>query len=101
MCGIAGILKWTHDPARPAPWARREHGGTLDFSTLARMSSALAHRGPDGDGLWVDPRPHKTAALVHRRLAIIDLAGGHQPMANETGTVHIGMIVARKLCRKM
>ncbi len=89
MCGIAGILKWTHDPARPAPWARREHGGTLDFSTLARMSSALAHRGPDGDGLYTDPRPSHTVALIHRRLAIIDLHDGLQPMSNEDGLVQV------------
>jgi asparagine synthase (glutamine-hydrolysing) len=49
------------------------------------MSAALAHRGPDGDG-FVD---HPAAVLGHRRLAIIDRAGGHQPMANEDGSCWI------------
>jgi asparagine synthase (glutamine-hydrolysing) len=49
------------------------------------MTGALAHRGPDGDGVWADDR----VALGHRRLAIIDRAGGHQPMGNEDGTCWI------------
>ena len=47
------------------------------------MNAALAHRGPDGDGFFDDAR----AAFGHRRLAIIDRAGGHQPMANEDGSL--------------
>ncbi len=43
------------------------------------MTTSLSHRGPDGDGFMGDSR----AQLGHRRLAIIDRAGGHQPMANE------------------
>lgn len=49
------------------------------------MNAALAHRGPDGDGSYDSP----TAVLGHRRLAIIDRAGGHQPMANEDETCWI------------
>ena len=49
------------------------------------MNAALAHRGPDGDGFFDDPR----AMLGHRRLAIIDRAGGHQPMSNEDGSCWI------------
>jgi asparagine synthase (glutamine-hydrolysing) len=49
------------------------------------MAARLAHRGPDGDGLHVDGE----AALGHRRLAIVDLAGGAQPMSNEDGTVWV------------
>src|SRR4029450_478401 len=49
----------------------------------ARMSAALAHRGPDGDGT----RTAGDATLGCRRLAIIDIAGGAQPLANETGDV--------------
>jgi asparagine synthase (glutamine-hydrolysing) len=49
------------------------------------MTTALSHRGPDGDGFWNDPH----CALGHRRLAIIDRAGGHQPMSNEDGTIWI------------
>src|SRR6185369_814876 len=72
MCGIAGIV-------------------SLDFRTridegrLARMRDTLRHRGPDGEGLLVDG----PVGLGHRRLAIIDVAGGHQPMANHDGSVWI------------
>lgn len=47
----------------------------------ARMRDVLTHRGPDAFGLWVDDH----AALAHRRLSIVDLAGGAQPLANEDG----------------
>jgi asparagine synthase (glutamine-hydrolysing) len=53
------------------------------------MLAALAHRGPDGSGAWTDPRPEKTVALLHRRLAIIDLPCGGQPMGNEDGRVQV------------
>src|SRR5258708_8540722 len=49
------------------------------------MAQALLHRGPDGDGLHVA----SGIALAHRRLSIIDLAGGKQPLFNEDGTVVI------------
>ena len=49
------------------------------------MTAALAHRGPDGQGVRTD----ELAALGHRRLAIIDVAGGHQPLSNEDGSVWI------------
>jgi asparagine synthase (glutamine-hydrolysing) len=52
---------------------------------LPAMTAALRHRGPDGDGFYVDD----VAALGHRRLAIIDRAGGGQPMTNEDGTCWI------------
>jgi asparagine synthase (glutamine-hydrolysing) len=80
MCGIAGVVKWTHDPA---PWAA---GGRTN---LEKMSAAIAHRGPDGCRLWMDPRGDRTIGLVHRRLAVIDLACGAQPMANEDGRVQV------------
>ncbi len=71
MCGIAGFV----------------NGGKVaaDREILARMTATLAHRGPDGDGLFVDG----PAALGHRRLSIIDLAGGAQPLSNEDGTVWV------------
>src|SRR5579884_187048 len=72
MCGIAGIF--TADPGRPVP-----------LRVLHRMTAALAHRGPDGDGFHVEPG----LGLGHRRLAIIDLAGGRQPIFNEDGSVAI------------
>lgn len=63
MCGITGILNTSH---RPVP------GKLIDD-----MNQAIAHRGPDGDGVWVDGH----VGLGHRRLAIIDLSShGHQPM---------------------
>jgi asparagine synthase (glutamine-hydrolysing) len=70
MCGIAGAFA-LDGPLQPD--AR---------SAVAAMTAALAHRGPDGDGFHHDTR----VALGHRRLAIIDRAGGHQPMQNEDGT---------------
>jgi asparagine synthase (glutamine-hydrolysing) len=72
MCGIAGYLCF--DPQRP-----------VDFDLLSRMTGALAHRGPDAEGFHRDG----PVGLGHRRLSIIDLAGGAQPMANEDGTVWI------------
>lgn len=71
MCGIAGFVNGDGQPA--------------DREILARMTATIAHRGPDGDGLFVDG----PVALGHRRLSIIDLAGGAQPMSNEDGSVWI------------
>ena len=72
MCGIAGIFDLLgKDP--------------IDRSLLQRMSDAIAHRGPDGDGFHVEPG----VGLAHRRLAIIDLATGAQPIYNEDGSVAI------------
>jgi asparagine synthase (glutamine-hydrolysing) len=62
--------------------------GTLPPGTrswVGAMNGALAHRGPDGDGFYEHPQ----VVLGHRRLAIIDRAGGHQPMANEDETCWI------------
>ena len=66
-------------------------GGRADRSALERMGAALAPRGPDGDGLWLDG----DAGLVHRRLAIIDLSErGAQPMRDEA----LGLAVAFNGC---
>lgn len=70
MCGIAGIFDFGEQ--RP-----------IDRSLLARMTEALAHRGPDGHGLHVEPG----LGFGHRRLSIIDLAAGKQPMACADGEV--------------
>ena len=70
MCGIAGFVSPGQDPAA----ARR---------TVQAMTARIAHRGPDGEGIFADGR----AALGHRRLAIVDLAGGGQPMCNEDGSL--------------
>lgn len=71
MCGIAGFVN--------------RRGVAADPAILERMTVRLAHRGPDGDGFYVDG----PAALGHRRLAVIDLDTGAQPMANEDGTVWV------------
>jgi asparagine synthase (glutamine-hydrolysing) len=71
MCGIVGFVNRAGHPA--------------DRAIVERMTATLAHRGPDGDGFYCEG----PAALGHRRLSIIDLAGGAQPMSNEDGTVWI------------
>ncbi|HEX5735901.1 MAG TPA: asparagine synthase (glutamine-hydrolyzing) [Blastocatellia bacterium] len=73
MCGICGIA------------APQKTGYRVEETTLARMRDALTHRGPDGAGMFIN----KGVGLAHRRLSIVDLAGGHQPMTNEDGTVWI------------
>ena len=70
MCGIAGIFDC-------------RGRGEPDRGLLRRMTGLLAHRGPDGDGFYHAPG----VGLGHRRLAIIDLAGGAQPIFNEDRTV--------------
>src|SRR5437868_7146993 len=83
MCGFAGIVKFPGSSA--LAWQPPRN----DFSALQAMSAALAQRGPDGEGMYVDPRPGRTAGLVHRRLAIIDQPTGQQPMGNEDGLVQV------------
>lgn len=73
MCGIAGFLRLDGSAGLPGP----DTAG-LDQRCLRRMTDALAHRGPDGEGFFDDGR----LALGHRRLAIIDLSTGDQPMVN-------------------
>jgi len=72
VCGIAGIFHY-RDSQRP-----------VDGYILEAMTRSLAHRGPDGQGVWCQPG----IGLGHRRLAIIDLSeAGRQPMADEAGNV--------------
>ena len=99
MCGIAGIFNRDHAPVDP--------------ETLVRMTRTLAHRGPDEEGYFVNrvPTPragdrgvpfHTTESpagiagmlggdvgLGHRRLSIIDLAHGQQPLCNEDGSIWV------------
>jgi len=71
MCGIAGFFV---------------NGGSVDRRpTLRRMTDSLRHRGPDDEGFYVD----ESVALGVRRLSIIDLETGRQPIANEDGTVWV------------
>jgi asparagine synthase (glutamine-hydrolysing) len=57
----------------------------IDPRVLELMRDVIKHRGPDDEGLFVDGR----VGLGHRRLSIVDVAAGHQPMANEDGSLHI------------
>ena len=70
MCGINGLLH--HDTLR-----------VVSEDTLQRMRGVQTHRGPDDHGTFID----QNVGLGFNRLAIIDIAGGHQPMANENGDV--------------
>ncbi|MBI2524697.1 MAG: asparagine synthase (glutamine-hydrolyzing) [Candidatus Rokubacteria bacterium] len=72
MCGICGVVR-LRTPEQ------------VDVTLLRRMRDAMRHRGPDDEGLFVDDN----VGLGHRRLAIIDLASGHQPMASDDGRVRI------------
>lgn len=67
MCGIVGFT------------------GPADPELLRAMNAAILHRGPDEDGLYEGPGIN----LAMRRLAIVDLSGGRQPVANETGSLHV------------
>src|SRR6185369_11106202 len=57
----------------------------IDRRLLQAMNDAVAHRGPDGEGFHHGPG----IGLGHRRLAIIDVSGGHQPLYNEDGSVGV------------
>lgn len=72
MCGIAGIFD-----TRAA--------GNIDAELLARMNQAQFHRGPDEGGMHIEPG----IGVAHRRLSIIDLSSGQQPLFNEDGSVAI------------
>ena len=68
MCGVAGIFNFNKEP--------------VSHSQIKAMTDVIAHRGPDGEGQWID----KYVGLGHRRLAIIDLTqAGHQPMQTQNG----------------
>ena len=72
MCGIAGQFNFQrHEP--------------VERETIVRMARSIAHRGPDDEGFFIAG----PVGLGFRRLSIIDLAGGHQPMSNSEGTVWI------------
>jgi asparagine synthase (glutamine-hydrolysing) len=72
MCGIAGIVSTSGTAA-------------IDLDRLTQMRDVITHRGPDGAGVWTDPG----VGLAHRRLAIVDVAGGQQPMTNEDESVWV------------
>ena len=71
MCGICGIFDRSGIP--------------VDRDVLDKMTTILRHRGPDGEGRYID----REVGLGHRRLSIIDVEGGAQPIGNEDGTLQI------------
>src|SRR5262249_22448027 len=75
MCGICGIAY------------ARASGQHVDERLLVQMRDTMTHRGPDGSGRFIDGA-HRVG-LGHRRLAIIDVAAGHQPMQDDTGALQI------------
>jgi len=72
MCGICGIINY-------------ENGKKVENSEVHRMCQVIQHRGPDDEGIYVK----NNVGIGMRRLSIIDLASGHQPISNEDGTVWI------------
>ncbi|REJ87504.1 MAG: asparagine synthase (glutamine-hydrolyzing) [Planctomycetota bacterium] len=76
MCGIAGGA-WTSD------------GEPLSRDGLQRMAEVLRHRGPDDEGVFLSGGGNGGAGLAFRRLSIIDLTSGHQPLANEDESVWV------------
>lgn len=71
MCGIGGVLSLTGEPV---PGLRRR---------LELLNALQRHRGPDGEGIWIHPHGH--VGFSHRRLSVIDLVGGAQPMTDGAG----------------
>ena len=69
MCGICGIINFDHFPVQE--------------SILNEMNNSISHRGPDDHGIYI----YKNSGIAHRRLSIIDLGSGHQPIANEDNTI--------------
>jgi asparagine synthase (glutamine-hydrolysing) len=72
MCGLAGIYSWK------AP---------VTAEKIRRGTNALIHRGPDGEGIWISPRANM--GLGHRRLSIVDLSTGAQPIMSEDRKKHV------------
>jgi asparagine synthase (glutamine-hydrolysing) len=81
MCGIAGFA----DKQVPNGWRERSDDATRDHALLGAMCAAIRHRGPDDEGRRIMPG----VALGMRRLSIIDLATGQQPIHNEDSTVWV------------
>ena len=74
MCGICGILL-------------TDRSRRVSETTIRAMCAAIRHRGPDDEGVFVD----RFAGLGARRLSIIDVEGGHQPISSEDGSVTRGL----------
>jgi len=78
MCGITGFIGSSLNPE-------------LNQENLQNMASAILHRGPDDVGFFnaITSDNHYVVSLAHRRLSIIDLSSGHQPMGNDNGSIQI------------
>ncbi len=74
MCGICGVIDWSESPVAP--------------ELVRRMTPAMTHRGPDDEGYFDSPQSGRVS-LGMRRLSIIDLEGGHQPIFNEAGNIGV------------
>src|SRR5581483_8092411 len=72
MCGICGIFEFDQERI-------------VSRAEVNAMNASLRHRGPDDDGVFTG----RGIGLGHRRLSIIDVAGGHQPISNEDGTIWV------------
>ena len=72
MCGIVGIFEY-------------RSGAAVEHGLVRRMNDSITHRGPDDAGYLF----HGAVGLGMRRLSVIDLAGGHQPIGNEAGDVQV------------
>lgn len=77
MCGICGAVNFNGQP--------------VERGLLAKMADTLAHRGPDAEGFYTNTQHHQNAqvGLAHRRLSIIDITTGQQPLSNEDNSVWI------------
>lgn len=71
MCGISGIIN--------------KKGWSIEKDEIVNLTNGMKHRGPDGEGYFL----HKNVALGHRRLSLIDLKGGSQPISNEDNSIWI------------
>ena len=72
MCGITGWIRWEKE---------------IDKERFISLTRSLTHRGPDGEGFYYYNTSEYHVALGHRRLKIIDLVSGDQPMSNEDGNI--------------
>src|SRR5262249_22248564 len=72
MCGICGVFEF-------------EATGNVTRDLLHRMNETISHRGPDDEGIYLGDG----VGFGHRRLSIVDVAGGHQPLGNEDGTIQV------------
>ncbi|MCK4815015.1 asparagine synthetase B, partial [bacterium] len=72
MCGITGKINFNRESA-------------INTSEIKQMTDVILHRGPDDEGIYIKGN----IGLGFRRLSIIDLVTGHQPLANENDTIHI------------